>query len=110
MSSLPRRAARMVPIARLLLIGQVALMAGRHLSRLDGGERKRLAGLVGRSRGVPGRLTAAERRELARLVARLEPRLFMGTVVRRFSPVPLPKRLLYGPRDSPARRALTRGR
>jgi hypothetical protein len=101
--------ARAVPIARVLLIGQVALMAGRHLSRLDSAERRRLAVLAGRSRGLPRRLTAAERRELTRLVARLEPRLFAGTLLRRLSPVPLPKRLLYGPRDSPARRALTRG-
>jgi hypothetical protein len=40
------------------------------------------------------------------LLARLEPRLFVGTAVKRLSPVPLPKRLLYGPRKGAARAAL----
>ena len=107
-SSLPKRLGRGLPIARLLLVGQVALMAGQHLSRIDGRERRRLATLVGRSRGRLSSLSAAERRELALIVAKLEPHLFMGTALRRLSPVPLPKRLLYGPRDSAARRALAR--
>jgi hypothetical protein len=107
-SSLPKRLGRGLPIARLLLVGQVALMAGQHLSRIDVRERRRLATLVGRSRGRLSSLSAAERRELAVIVAKLEPRLFMGTALRRLSPVPLPKRLLYGPRHSAARRALAR--
>ncbi len=108
-NALPKRLGGVLPIGRLLLAGQVALMAGRHLSRLDGRQRRRLATLVGRSRGRPSALTASERRELAGLVARLEPRLFMGTAIKRLSPVPIPKRVLFGPRDSAARRALTRG-
>ncbi len=109
-SSIPKRLGRGLPIGRLLMVAQVALMAGQHLGRLEGAQRRRLVKLVGRSRGRPSSLSAAERRELRMLVARLEPRLFMGMALRRLSPVPLPKRLLYGPRGSAARRALTRGR
>ncbi|MHB8242457.1 MAG: hypothetical protein ACYDHN_10745, partial [Solirubrobacteraceae bacterium] len=93
-SALPKRLGGALPIGRLLLAGQVALMAGRHLGRLDGGQRRRLARLVRRSRGRPSTLTAAERRELAALVARLEPRLFVGMAMKRLSPVPIPKRVL----------------
>jgi hypothetical protein len=102
--SLPKRLARGVPIARVLLVGEVALLAGRHLARLDRGERRRLVALVGRSRGRPGSLSASDRRELYRL----EPRLFVGTALRRISPVPLPKRLLYGSPKNRARRALSK--
>jgi hypothetical protein len=94
-----------VPVARLLLLGEVALMARRHLLSLDQTDRRRLITLLGRARGRWGRLTYSERAELARLLARLEPRLFFGSALRRLSPVPLPKRLLYGPRGSAARRA-----
>ena len=104
-----RRVSHGVPVARLLLVADVAMVAGRHLGRLDGAQRRRLLTLLARSRGRPSTLTAPERRELLYLLARLEPRLFLGTAVRRLSPVPVPKRLLYGPRGSPARAALTRG-
>jgi len=106
--SLPKRLARGVPIAWVLLVGEVALLAGRHLARLDRGERRRLMALVGRSRGRPGSLSASDRRELHTLVARLEPRLFVGTALRRISPAPLPKRLLYGSSENRARRALSK--
>lgn len=107
-SSLAKRLAHGVPLARVLLVAQLALIAGRHVRKLDGGERARLVALISRSRGRLSSLSASERLELARLVAKLEPRLFMGTALRRISPVPLPKRLLYGPRRSAVRRALAR--
>jgi hypothetical protein len=95
-----------VPIARLVLAAQVVLIARGHLSRLDRPQRRRLIALLVRTRGRPGSLSGAERRELTLLLARLEPRLFLGTALKRLSPVPLPKRLLYGPRKSAARAAL----
>lgn len=104
-----RRLSRAVPIARLLLVAEVAMLAWRHITRLDRAERRRLLALIARTRGRPSALTGAERRELMLLVARLEPRLFLGLAVKRFSPVPVPKRLLYGRRDSRARRALASG-
>jgi len=96
---------RGVPVARLLLAGEVAVMAGRHVARLDPGERRRLASLLGAAARHPTSLGPAEREELARLVARMEPRLFVGSAVRRVSPVPLPPRLLFGKRKSSARQA-----
>jgi hypothetical protein len=97
-----------VPLARLLLVAEVALLAQRHLAKLNGVQRRRLFTLLLRARGRPRSLSAAERREFLRLVARLEPRYFLGTAVRRISPVPIPKRLLYGRRGGPARAALSR--
>ncbi len=105
-----RRVSRGVPWARVVVIGELALMASRHLRRLDGAQRRRMLSLLIRARGRPRSLSAGERRELLSLLARLEPRLFVGMVIRRLSPVPLPKRLLYGRRGSAARAALSRGR
>jgi hypothetical protein len=104
-----KRLSRGVPIARLLLLGDVGVMAWRHIARLERAERASLLTLLARTRARPGTLTGAERRELARLLARLEPRLFFGTALRRLSPVPVPKRLLYGPRGSAARKAIAAG-
>jgi hypothetical protein len=103
-----KRVSRGVPVARLLLVAEVAIMAQRHLSKLDSAQRRRLFTLLVRARGWPRSLTAEERREFLYLVARLEPRLLLGTTVKRFSPLPLPKRLLYGRCGSAARAALAR--
>jgi hypothetical protein len=104
-----KRLSRGVPVARLLLLGEVGLMACRHIAHLERAERVRLLTLLARTRGRPGTLTGAERRELARLLARLQPRLFFGTALRRLSPVPVPKRVLYGRRGSAARKAISAG-
>lgn len=90
--------ANAVPLARLLLLGEVALMTGKHLRKLDAEERKRLGSLVLGSARKRGTLSAGERIELLRLVAKLEPRLLFGTAMRRVSPVPIPGRILYGKR------------
>ena len=103
-----KRLSRGVPVARLLLVAEVAVLAYRHLGKLDSAQRRRLFALLIRAGGRPRSLAAAERREFLYLVARLEPRLLLGTAVRLVSPVPLPKRLLYGRRGSPARAALSR--
>jgi hypothetical protein len=103
-----KRLSHGVPLARLLLVAEVTILAQRHLSKLDRAQRRRLLTLLVRARGRPRSLAAAERREFGYLVARLEPRLLLGTAMRRLSPVPLPKRLLYGRRGSAARAALSR--
>jgi hypothetical protein len=103
-----KRLSRGVPVARLLIIAEVVILAQRHLSKLGTAQRRRLLTLLVRARGRPRSLTAAERREFLYLVAALEPRLLLGTVVRRLSPLPLPQRLLYGRRGSAARAALSR--
>jgi hypothetical protein len=103
--SLGKRVGRRLPLAPVLLAGEIALMAGRHLARLDGAGRRRLATLVRKSASQPGSLSATEHEELSALIATLEPRLFVGSTIRRLSPMPLPKRLLYGRRGSSARNA-----
>jgi len=103
-----KRVSHGAPVARLLLVVEVAILAQRHLSKLNGAQRRRLFTLLVRTRGRPRSLTAAERREILYLVGRLEPRLLLGTAVRRLSPVPVPKRLLYGRRSNGTRAALSR--
>ena len=70
---------------KVLATAQTALLARRHLRRLDSGDRRRLAELV-RS-GY--RMSGHEREELRRLLAKLGPREFAFAAADRFSPVPL---------------------
>ncbi len=92
------KTARALPLARLVAAGQVVLLARRHWQRLEPAERRRLMTLVRRGRGRPGNLSALERAELSRLIAKADPRLFAGLVAQRFSPVPLPGRMVRGRR------------
>ena len=92
------KTARALPLARLVAAGQIVLMARRHWQRLEPAERRRLMTLVRRGRGRPRNLTPTERTELARLIAKADPRLFAGLVAQRFSPVPLPGRMVRGRR------------
>ena len=80
---------RRMPFLKVLAIAQAALLARRHLQRLDSGEGRRLAQLVRHGH----HLKPAERDELFRLVAKLEPRAFAFDAANRFSPLPLPRRL-----------------
>jgi hypothetical protein len=90
----PLKVAKVIPMARLIAAAQVVLLARRHWHRLEPHERRRLITLVRVAGGRRGRLTPAERFELARLVAKADPKLFAGLVMRKFSPVPLPKRMV----------------
>ena len=87
---------RRVPVLKLLSIAEVAMLTREHLARLTPAERRRLVVLVRNGRGRPSNLGRAERDELHALVAKLEPRLLAGAAVDRLSPVPLPRRLVYG--------------
>lgn len=87
-----------VPVLKLLSAAEIALIAHEHMMRLDRHERRRLVELVRIGRGRRRNLSDAEREELATLVARIEPRLLAGHAVNRLSPLPLPRRLVYGPR------------
>jgi hypothetical protein len=98
-----KRLTRGVPVVALLSVFEVARLAGAHLKRLDAGERRRLFALVAAARRGPRALSESERSELAALVTKLEPRAFFGLAAARLSPVPVPKRLLYGQRNSRAR-------
>lgn len=62
---------------RVFAIAQLALLARRHLSLLEPGERGRLAKLVAQSKGQPrSNLSASEREEMLRLAQKLEPSAF----------------------------------
>src|SRR6476469_2788744 len=98
-----KRLTRGVPVIALLSAFEVARLAGAHLKRLDADERRRLFALVAAARRGPRALSESERSELAALLIKLEPRAFLGSAAARLSPVPVPRRLLYGPRKSRAR-------
>ena len=86
-----------LPVLKLLAVAEIALLARNHMLLLDRGERRRLIALI-RAGRIRRNLTDAERAELAALVAKTEPRLLFGRSVTKISPVPIPGRLLYGPR------------
>ena len=56
----------------LIAAAEVAWIANSHWRRLDREERKRLRGLLVKSRGRPSRLTASERREADQLLRKLD--------------------------------------
>jgi hypothetical protein len=74
------------------------LLARDHITRLDPAERRRFLELMRRGRGRRRNLTESERAELAALLAKANPRLFVGLVADRLSPVPLPRRVVRGKR------------
>ena len=81
------RLLKRLPLFRLLALAEIALLARRHLQQLDAGERRRLAELARRGRG----LDKTERDELRGLLAKVEPRAFAAGAADAFSPVPLPR-------------------
>jgi hypothetical protein len=93
-----RQTVKGVPIGRLLLLGDIALRARRHVALLNAEERWRLAALVASGATRRGALSRRERAELVLLVAKMEPRVFVGIAVSRMSPVPIPRRVLTGKR------------
>jgi hypothetical protein len=89
---------RRLPVVKLLFLAEIAVLTKDHYQRLSAAERKRLLALVRTGRGRKNRLSGSERAELEGLVAKLEPRRLVGDTVDRLSPVPFPKRFLYGKR------------
>jgi hypothetical protein len=88
---------RHLPIVRLLAIAEVVLVAQDHVTMLEPRERRRIVELLRIGRGRPQNLSPAEREELSELVAKAEPRLFVGEVAERLSPFKLPGRVVRGP-------------
>jgi hypothetical protein len=89
---------RLLPVFKLIAIAEVGLLARDHLLRLTPPERRRLLELIRIARGRPSKLREADRDELTELVAKMEPRLLAGEAAERISPVPLPKRIVHGPK------------
>ena len=82
-----------LPIVKVLALAEVALLARDHARRLSPAERRRLVRLVRKRRS---KLTNLERAEMTKLVAKANPRRFAGAAIDKLSPIPLPRRLLYG--------------
>jgi hypothetical protein len=89
---------RRVPVVALLSAAELALLASDHIRRLTPAERRRLVVLVRIGHGRRRRLDPTQRRELEQILDKLEPRVHVGDTVSRLSPVPLPRRLVYGRR------------
>lgn len=90
---------RRLPAAKLLAVGQVVMLARDHLTNLQPAERRRFLELMRHARGRPRNLSSRERAELAVLIAKANPRLFLGEVADKLSPVPLPRRVVQGSRS-----------
>ena len=82
------RLLKKMPLFRLLAVGRTALLARRHLRRLDADDRQRLLVLLRKGRGM----RAGERDELRRILAKLGPGEFAYATANAFSPVRLPRR------------------
>lgn len=91
-------ALKRVPVLKLLAAAELVLLARDHAARLTPAERRRLVALVRIGRGRRRNLSPEHQQELAALIAKTEPRALVGTAAERLSPVPLPRRLLYGRR------------
>lgn len=89
---------RALPILKLLVVGEIALLARSHILRLDPAERRRLIELLRAGRLRPSHLSPPAREELETLIAKAEPRLFAGLALEKLSPVRLPRRVVRGPK------------
>jgi hypothetical protein len=78
---------RRLPLARLVIVAEVAMLAKTHFERLTPAERRRLVTLVKDAKGRPSNLTQRQRRELEGLIAKIEPRAFATQAVERFAPL-----------------------
>jgi hypothetical protein len=87
-----------MPVAKLLMLGDIVVLARQHVANLNPSERRRFLDLMRRAHGRPRNLSPQERAELSALVAKANPRLFVGLVADKLSPVPLPRRVVRGSR------------
>lgn len=90
-----KRAARYLPVYKVIAVAQMALLAREHVGRLEPEERRRLTELVRRRK----ELDEAEQDELRALTAKLAPKEFAGMAAHKLSPVPLPRRFTGVPKD-----------
>lgn len=74
---------RKIPAARLIVLGELLLLANEHLQKLDAQERHRILQLVRQGHGRPRNLSERDRRELSRLMEKAEPGEFVKTAAKR---------------------------
>lgn len=77
---------RSLPVVRLVMLAEVAMLAKDHFERLEPHERRRLVLLVGQAKGRPSNLSSRDRHELEDLIAKVEPKAFASQAIQRFSP------------------------
>lgn len=82
-------ALRRLPVARLVAVAEIVVLAREHFNKLEPHERRRLVELVRTSRGRPTNLSAKERRELGLLLAKIEPRAFVQNAAAKVTGVPI---------------------
>ena len=90
---------------RLLLLGEVLMLARTHVEQLTPSERRRLVLLLREAKGRRARSANAEHDELQELIAKVAPGVFAMTAARKLSPVPLPRRLVEVPLRNLKRRS-----
>ncbi len=66
-----------------VMVFELAVTLRKHWKRLDPKDRARLTELIKKSQGRPMRLTASERKDVRRLVGKLEP----GSIARSVVPI-----------------------
>ncbi len=86
------RLKRAIPFAWFLTAAEAALATHRHLKNVEPGTTRRLRELVTKSKGRPSNLTATERRELRKLVGKLDLRTLSRDIAAVASPLPFPRR------------------
>lgn len=84
---------RRIPVLRLLVLGEVLMLARTHIERLTPKERRRLVVLLREAKGRPSTLGARQHEELQDLIAKAAPGMFAAAAARKLSPVPLPRNL-----------------
>jgi hypothetical protein len=83
---------RRLPVVRLLLLGEVVMLARAHIERLTPKERRRLMVLLREAKGRPSTLSSRKHDELHELIAKAEPKLFAAAAAEKLAPLPLPRR------------------
>jgi len=97
------RLAKRIPALKFLAVGEISLLARRHLLLLDPAERRRMGMLL-----VKRNRSAAEQAELAKLAAKARVRAFAGNSIDALSPIPLPRIVREGRRKKARRRLRSR--
>ena len=82
-----------LPLARIVIAAELAMLAKTHYERLSQPERRRLVILLKDATGQPRNMSDRDHNEFERLVAKLEPSLFARAAVEKFSPTGTGKRI-----------------
>jgi hypothetical protein len=82
---------RALPVVRLIMAGEVAVLGKHHLDKLNAAERGQLIGLLTKAKGRPKNLSPEDQQALSAIVEKLEARTFLVEATDKLSPVGVPK-------------------